>query len=166
MSRSKLNCLNLIALLVIMHCLTASSASGAPAQPQNNAWGAKNGHNGFTGQQLKEQPELPQLPTYSGKCKFLNGFVQTNEEGWVVYSINYLTKEAPEAVCTWYRNAFNMYQWTTLHAGGPTITADQKNGNMCSIMVNATREPGYRSKLEISYSIAPQDSAIKEGSQD
>ena len=145
----------LSAALLILSTQSPSVLCQSP-QGSNTQWGLNKGQNsGGSSERLKEAPELPQLPVYSGKSKFVQGTVQKNEEGWLVYRIDCLTKEPPKEVLGWYRNAFNMYQWSTFHAGGTTITAGQKNGNMCSIIVSTSAEPGYPSKLAISYSIPP-----------
>lgn len=142
-------------------CLLSLTASPALSQ----TWGSNNnnrstqngGENGFgNAQQLKEQPELPQLPTYSGKCKFAHGLVQSNAEGWTIYKLSILTQEKPDEVRNWYQNTFNMYQWKTLGTVGTTLSAEQKNGNSCYIIVNPVREPVYKSEIRISYMVAPE----------
>ncbi len=157
MPKSRLNYVGLVVIALLIHNCSIGPVYSAPGNNQNNnPWGLNKSRESFASQVLKEQPELPQLPTYSGKSKFVSGHVDTNDQGWVTYSISSLVIEDPDQVRNWYQNAFNMYQWKTLNAGESTITADQKNGNMCAIVVNPSDETGYHTSLQISYSIPPQ----------
>lgn len=112
--------------------------------------------------QLKEPPELPQLPSYSGKLKFLRGYTQPTGKGWTVYHIKYLTQEDPIKVKGWYENALSMYQWKILNSAGQTITANHKDGHMCTLIFNPTTKPGYRTHLGMFYSQAPQNTPSQE----
>jgi hypothetical protein len=107
-------------------------------------------------EQLKQPPELPQLPSYSGKMKFVRGYTQPTEKGWVVYHIKYLTQEDPTKVKEWYENALAMYQWKILNSAGQTITANHKDGDMCTLIFNPTTKPGFRTHMGMFYSQAPQ----------
>ena len=141
-------------------CILSLTAS--PALSQN--WGTNNNQPSEGGgdsrlsdpQPLKEQPELPQLPAYSGKSKFENGAVRSNAEGWTVYTMSILAQERPEEVRNWYHNAFSMYQWKIPSSANLTISAEQKNGNTCCIMVNPIREPNYKSRVRLTYTMAPE----------
>lgn len=106
-------------------------------------------------QPLKEAPELPQLPAYSGKSKFFQGYVQPTERGWVTYQLSYYVKEAPRDVRDWYQNAFNSYQWTTMRAGAQSLSANHKDGHICTVTINTTKEPGYQTQLALFYNQAP-----------
>jgi len=145
--------------LGLAFCLLSLTA--LPALSQN--WGVNKNQPVETGGEsrlsepkaLKEQPDLPQLPAYSGKSKFQNGTVQSNAEGWTVYTMNILAEEKPEEVRNWYQNAFNMYQWKIPSSAPLTLSAEQKNGNSCYIMVNPIREPVYKSRVKMTYMVAP-----------
>ncbi len=142
--------------LGILFCsayLSLLPASAAPGDTQRNIWGSN--VNKPVEQSLKEVPELPQLPTYSGKSKLISGTVQNNDDGWVVYSFYLLTQEEPTQVMQWYQSALKNYQWKTLSANRGNITADQKNGNLCSITIGPSAEPGFKSTLQMVYSIPP-----------
>lgn len=134
-----------------------SRAQAQPSPPQNKPWGLNINRQseGFTGQILKDVPDLPKLPAYSGKTKFLRGRVYTNDRGWVVYNINSLSKEEPSEIIQWYQSAFNMYQWKTLHVSRQNIGADQKDGTFCNVTLNSTNEPGYHTRISISYTLPP-----------
>ena len=140
--------------ILVINCCVISPAVSQPKQNTPNLWGApKTNKNNV--QPLKESPDLPHLPPYSGKYKFLKGYVQSMDTGWTAYQMNYATKESQQEVKDWYQRAFNMYQWKTLHSQGPTITANCKAGHVCTVIFNNTSQPGYRSELEILYSLAP-----------
>lgn len=158
MSRIKRYHISLLASTVILNNLFLLSALAAPGENQNNLWGLntrKNSKDSFNHQALKEQPNLPQLPTYSTKTKLLRGFVHTNDHGWVVYSITTLAKEEPSQVTHWYKNAFILYQWKILHSGLSDIIGRQQDGSLCTVAVNPSTEPGYKSSMSMTYSIAP-----------
>lgn len=175
MSRRRLDHLSLISALIALQCSVvepgqsqeSTSAPGA-ALPQETKipkipWAQNKKENDFSQPQpLRDQPELPQLPSYSGKSRFLAGHVQSNPEGWIVYSVKYETKEPAQDVRDWYQNAFNMYQWNTTQSGGTVVGAEQKNGNTCSVRVQPTRDPVYLSKVELSYTVAPEGLVPKE----
>ncbi|PWT96675.1 MAG: hypothetical protein C5B53_09205 [Candidatus Melainabacteria bacterium] len=113
-------------------------------------------------EQLKEAPDLPQLPSYSGKLKFLRGYTQPTGKGWTVYHIKYLTQEDPAKVKGWYENALAMYQWKILNSAGQTITANHKDGHMCTLIFNPSTKPGYRTHLGMFFSQAPQSTQPQE----
>jgi hypothetical protein len=151
-----------IKMSACLFCLTVSPAlCQSGSSPVN--WGLNNNQirssaliNNFSKPQaLKDQPELPQLPEYSGKYKFQTGFVRSNPEGWTVYSLSLLTQENASEVMTWYQNTFNMYQWKNLRLTPVSVSAEQKNGDTCFITVNAIKEPLYRSKLKVCFTVAP-----------
>jgi len=105
---------------------------------------------------MKEPPVLPGLPNYTGVSKFVNGYVQPTEKGYVVYQISLLTKEQPEQVRNWYYDAFNMWQWKIMCAGDQVLTAQNKDDNLCTIAVNhAVEQPGYATAVRIYYNQAP-----------
>lgn len=111
-------------------------------------------------QTLKESPELPQLPGYSGKqSKFFHGFVQPTDQGWTNYQLTYLCKESPSDVKDWYQNAFNSYQWKTVRAGGQTLSANHKDGHICTVITHKTNEQGYKTQLAIYFNQAPSKMA-------
>jgi hypothetical protein len=120
-----------------------------------NLWGAQNKNINTTVQFLKEAPDLPQLPAYSGKSKFLQGCLQPTERGWTNYQMSYLAKEAPLEVKDWYQNVFNSYQWKTIHAGQQSLSANHKDGHVCTVIVNNATEAGYRTQLRVYYNQAP-----------
>lgn len=143
-------------------CLTSLTSLPALSEPwgfnNNNQQQTQSGNTSAlsSAQQLKEQPELPQLPTYSGKSKFAHGVVQSNQEGWTVYRLSILTQEKPQEVRDWYQNTFNMYQWTTTSTAGTSLSAEQKNGSTCSVIVNPVQEANFKSEIRISYMQAPE----------
>lgn len=113
-------------------------------------------------QQLTDTPELPQLPGYSGKLKFLRGCIQPTGKGWTVYQISYLTKEEPLKVKDWYENALGMYEWKILSSAGQTLTANHKQGHVVTLIFNPTTQPGFRTRMGLFFSQAPQLNAIQE----
>lgn len=106
-------------------------------------------------QSLKDIPELPQLPGYSGKPKFLRGYTQSTSKGWTAHQIIFLAKEEAPEVKDWYDNALSMYQWRILRSSINTITANHKDGHMCTLVFNPTSQPGYRTQISVFYSLAP-----------
>ena len=144
-------------------CLSAAPAGGQPQQFAGNLRPANSTIDRNANiEQLKEPPELPQLPSYSGKLKFLRGYTQPTAKGWVVYHIKYLTQEDPAKVKGWYENALAMYQWKILNSAGQTITANHKDGDMCTLIFNPTTKPGFRTHMGMFYSQAPQRPAPQE----
>jgi hypothetical protein len=138
----------------------AQSPQGQYRQNTGNMWGApaktKTNENI---QMLKDSPELPQLPSYSGKSKFYHGYVQPAEKGWTNYQLTYFIKEPPIEVKDWYQSAFNSYQWTTIRASSQTLSANHKDGHICSVVINRTNEPGYKTLLSLYYNLAPSKTA-------
>jgi len=150
-------CLGCLPVSIVFVCLIAALPSPSQVkQSSPNLWGTTNNKSTNPIQPLKEAPQLPQLPGYSGKAKFLRGYVQATDKGWTIYQINYLTKEDLHQVKDWYQNALDNYQWKTLGKTSQTITANYKDSHMCTIIVNSTSEPGYRSQFEVLYSVAPK----------
>jgi len=106
-------------------------------------------------QALKDSPELPQLPAYSGKSKFFHGYSQPTEKGWTNYQLTYLCKESPDDVKNWYQNAFNSYQWRTLRAAPQTLSANHKDGHICTVTIQKANEQGYKTQLGVYFTEAP-----------
>jgi hypothetical protein len=150
----RLTAINLIVPAIGLCWLGLSPAFAQQTQWQNN-WGLQQKASTENMQKLKEQPELPQLPSYSGKTKFVQGCVQTDDKGRSTYQFDLLTKEHPQQVKDWYQNAFNMYKWQMIDASTSSMTADAPNGNSCTIMVHASDTPGYSSQLDITYTVTP-----------
>jgi hypothetical protein len=147
------------ALVFICCCLSLPGANcQTPAAKKQKLWGTANRYHPAKDSlhQLKEALDLPQLPAYSGKSKFINGSVQPTEKGWIAYKMSYLTKENPDQVRDWYHNTFSMYQWKILHAKEQTITANHRDGHICTIVVNNSNRKGYKTELGVYYSMAPQ----------
>jgi hypothetical protein len=127
-----------------------------PQQNQSKLWGTSHQANNANIQLLKEAPELPQLPSYSGNPKFLRGYMQPTGKGWVVYHVSFLTKEEPTQVKDWYQSTLSMYQWKILSSGSCTLTANHKDGHMCTLLFNPTTKRGYHTQLGVFYSVAPR----------
>jgi len=152
-------------LLVTAHCLTA--ANGGLCQPKpplakplhresNQEVVKRRQKNEANIRQMKEKdvPDLPDLPSYSGKPKFIRGYMEDNN-GYTVYQMSFLTKEDPQEVKNWYHNALHMYQWKIWNEKSQTITATHKDGHVCTITVNACNESGYHTNLGINFNQAP-----------
>jgi hypothetical protein len=162
-SRQLQSQLSLYAIATCLSNLIAAPVFGQVQQYQNNAWGSKTALDRNANiQQLKDTPELPQLPSYSGKLKFLRGYCQPSGKGWTVYQISFLTKEDPPKVKDWYENALGMYKWKILSSAGQTLTANHKDGHICTIIFNPTTMPGFRTRLGMFFSQAPQITAPEE----
>jgi len=81
--------------------------------------------------------------------------MQPTERGWVTYQLSYYVKEAPRDVRDWYQNAFNSYQWMTMRASEHSLSANHKDGHICTVTINQTSEPGYKTQLALFYNQAP-----------
>ena len=162
MSGQQLTRIALLASAPLTLCLWLAPAEGQPQQFAASSRAESNIDRNANIEQLKEPPELPQLPSYSGKLKFLRGYTQPTGKGWVVYHVKYLTQEDPVKVKDWYENALAMYQWKILNSAGQTITANHKDGHMCTLIFNPTTKPGYRTHLGMFYSQAPQSTQPQE----
>jgi hypothetical protein len=146
-----------LSVAILLGCLSTILPGGCeqPRASGGNSWGASKNASDLKIHTLKEAPELPQLPAYSGKSKFLRGWLHSTEGGLTNYQLNYLTKEPPSAVKDWYQGTFNSCQWKTIHAGRQSLNANNKDGYTCTIMVNDSKVPGYLAQLRIYYSLPP-----------
>ena len=157
MSGQKLTRKALSILTVSICCLLTERAVGQAEQNKARFSGLNNSQERNANiQELKDAPELPQLPSYSGKLKFLRGYIQPTGKGWTVYHVSFMTPEEPLKVKDWYENALTMYQWKILNSAGQTITANHKDGHMCTLIFNPCTKPGFRTRMGLFYSLAPR----------
>jgi hypothetical protein len=149
--------------IILIACLTSLWATppATSQQTQNSGkiWGANRNLNTNPIQPLKDAPEFPDLPPYSGKAKFVRGYIQPTDTGWISYQVSLLVKESPEEVKDWYVNAFNMYQWKILNNSKRAVTANGKTGHMCTVIINDTKQPGFKSQISVLYNVAPAKQA-------
>ncbi len=110
---------------------------------------------------LKAPAELPQLPLLSGNPKFLRGYIQSVGSGWTTYQMTFLSKDERSKVKDWYENSLATCQWKILTANGASITANHKDGHMCTVIFNPCTTPGYHTQLAIFYSLAPRTGATQ-----
>jgi hypothetical protein len=126
---------------------------GQPKQQASKLWGVRKIEN-LNIRPLREIPDFPGLPAYSGQTKFEKGSEQDQENGGITYQVRFLVKETPEEVRDWYANAFRMYQWKPHTNSRVCVCATYKDGNMCTVLINATKRAGFKSLINLSYNVA------------
>lgn len=100
---------------------------------------------------LKEPVDLPDLPAFPGNPKFVSGATDPYPDGIGHYQMSFLSQETGEHVMDWYKNAFSMYKWKVIFSGANSITAQHKDGHMCTIGVNSVIKKPYKSKILVYY---------------
>jgi hypothetical protein len=107
---------------------------------------------------LPAVPDTPFIPQYTGKTPLFQKAFKTvhTKDGLVSLEIYMLAKEQPEQVLDWYKTVLKQYGWSVqgFDPSSNSVTGNRlAQGNQCTIQVVPEEEPGYKSRVVISYQI-------------
>lgn len=100
---------------------------------------------------LKEPVAFPDLPVFSGRSKFVNGYLEPNQNGISTCEMEFLAQEDPQTVLSFYKDALAANKWKIWYAGSHSISARHGQGHMCNINVNESRMPKTKSRFTVDY---------------
>ncbi len=99
---------------------------------------------------LKDKVDLPDLPAYSGKSKFVRGYVEAAAKGGTRYDLTFEAEESQSQILDWYDNVFRMYKWTQIERRDSSVSALHKEGHYAVISTNPIRTKEGKAKCYIS----------------
>lgn len=146
-----------LALSVLFVTGSAAPVQAQSRQPKVNNTTKKPPHptTEYDTTDLKSMPQLRMMPEYTGKgVKFVSGMTYPNFKTGTCYTIRLQMKEPVSQVQQWYVGAFEMTGWKV----SPSQTTSQlvvaqhtKEPIACSIMLNPTAAPGFKTQVTIKY---------------
>jgi len=99
---------------------------------------------------LKNTIDLPDLPSYSGKSKFVRGYVEAGAKGETRYDMTLEAEESDSQILDWYSNVFRMYKWNQIDRKETSVSALHKDGHYATISTNPTRTKDGKARCFIS----------------
>lgn len=100
---------------------------------------------------MKKAEELPGVPPVPGSPKFLYGQLKRdNGSGAVGLSERFAVQADPKALIPYYKTGLEQYRWKILNKNDYSVSARNKNGDICNLQVMPSHTPGYMSELYVS----------------
>lgn len=134
--------------------ILGSGSTNPQQKPDNRAFDGR--------RELTQMPKLANIPAYTGKSKFLSGYVIPNPSVGDAYFVIFATRETESQVKTWYRSALASTGWTlgSTPATARVISAI-KSGNRCSISVNQGRTAEQGAVVSLTYTEPPRPNSAQ-----
>ena len=95
--------------------------------------------------------DFPDLPAYSGRSKFVMGYLSPSANGISACHMQFLAEEDPQTVISFYKSALTGNKWKINYDSPTSICARHAKGHMCNINVSESHIPKTKSRYVIDY---------------
>lgn len=131
------------ALLSIMPTFSIADANAAQAKPICQTF---------------HLPDTPYLPPYTGRIVKGDFSSQPQPDGGIAYLITFEAQEQPEQVLSWYKSAFQLYQWNIdkNQSAQYRLTAQRKNIES-NLFLLSPRQADSRVQVQLYYRYVGRD---------
>lgn len=142
-------------MLLPVLCPQISFSQNTPAGYRKQAY-PLNAEEGHKVDALKEKVDLPDLPAYSGKSKFVGGYVEAGAKGGTRYDMTFEAEESESQILDWYDNVFRMYKWKKIDRAQTSVSASHKEGHYATVSTNSVllKDGKTRCRISLHYKLA------------